>query len=332
MSVFIFRKACFLFEWIYLWKNRGTMATGSPFHALSLAKIPLDEHACIFQDELVVADNFEEGRQHHDLSVDPIMTSFLTSPYPYKVQFAIMHLCVAGSMRVRLNLTEYEMRRNSALIVMPGSIGQCMEVSADCQLLMIACANDFIVPEMQTEAALIVRKFLANRALLPLKEEQVEEVRSVYHLLRQKIRQVDVRFKREMLQGYLQILYYLLCQEMGAYVDRLDAQPGTRKKQIFDRFLQLLRQHYTAERSIAFYANEMCLTPKYLSQVVYGVSGRYAGQWIRDYVVLEAKALLKSGEYTVQQVSDRLNFANQSFFGSYFKKAVGCSPSAYQRL
>ena len=63
-----------------------------------------------------------------------------------------------------------------------------------------------------------------------------------------------------------------------------------------------------------------------------GSSGRYAGQWIRDYVVLEAKALLKSGEYTVQQVSDRLNFANQSFFGSYFKKAVGCSPSAYQRL
>ncbi len=76
----------------------------------------------------------------------------------------------------------------------------------------------------------------------------------------------------------------------------------------------------------------MCLTPKYLSQVVYAVSGRYAGEWIRDYVILEAKALLKSGQYTIQQVSDMLNFANQPFFGVYFKKAVGCSPTAYREM
>lgn len=79
-----------------------------------------------------------------------------------------------------------------------------------------------------------------------------------------------------------------------------------------------------------FYADRLCLTPKYLSQVVHAVSGRHAGDWIRDYVILEAKALLKSGQYTIQQVSDMLNFANQSFFGVYFKKAVGCSPTVYK--
>ena len=64
--------------------------------------------------------------------------------------------------------------------------------------------------------------------------------------------------------------------------------------------------------------------------MVYAVSGRHAGDWIRDYVILEAKALLKSRKYTIQQISDMLNFANQSFFGVYFKKEVGCSPKAYQ--
>lgn len=59
------------------------------------------------------------------------------------------------------------------------------------------------------------------------------------------------------------------------------------------------------------------------------VSGRRPVEWIRDYVMLDAKALLKSGKYTVQQVSDMLNFPNQSFFGTYFKKESGVSPKAY---
>ena len=75
---------------------------------------------------------------------------------------------------------------------------------------------------------------------------------------------------------------------------------------------------------------KLCVTSKYLSQVVHKVSGRFAGDWITDFVILEAKALLKSRKYTVQQIADKLNFANQSFFGKYFKEKVGCSPTEYQ--
>lgn len=117
---------------------------------------------------------------------------------------------------------------------------------------------------------------------------------------------------------------------MSPYIEQQDTQYVSRKKQIFDQFTLLLRQHYTQERSISFYAEKLSITPKYLSQVIYDISGQHARNWIRDHVILEAKALLKCGKYNVQQVSDMLNFANQSFFGVYFKKAVGCSPSAYQ--
>ena len=81
---------------------------------------------------------------------------------------------------------------------------------------------------------------------------------------------------------------------------------------------------------VAYYAGKLCISPKYLSRVVASVSGRRPVDWIRDYVVLEAKALLKSGKYTVQQVADILHFPNQSFFGTYFKKATGISPMAYK--
>ena len=102
-----------------------------------------------------------------------------------------------------------------------------------------------------------------------------------------------------------------------------------RQQLLFEKFLEQVQTHYTEHRSVGFYAEQLCLTPKYLSQVILKASGRYANDWIRDYVILEAKALLKSGRYTVQQVGDLLNFPNASFFGRYFKAVVGCSPRRY---
>ncbi len=306
------------------------MSALKTFNALPIAAIPLDERSCIFDNKVILADNLDGEDPPHDLTNDPAMRAFLTAPYPFKIQFSIIELCLAGSMRVRLNLNEYELRRNTWMIVTPGSIGQCLEVSSDCRIVIIAVSNDYVIAEDNSEGAFIVRKFLSQQPLLQLTDAQSAELLGIYRALRDKLRQPDFRFKYDILKGYLQVLYGEVCQWMAPMVEQQDSRQGSRKKQIFDRFIAELRQHYTEERSIQFYADRLCLTPKYLSQVVHAVSGRHAGEWIRDYVILEAKALLKSGQYTVQQVSDMLNFANQSFFGVYFKKAVGCSPTTYK--
>ncbi len=308
------------------------MAEQQNFSALNLTTIPFNEHDCIFENRFILAGDLDDAAPMRDLTHDPTMRPFLTSPYPFKIQFAMMHLCLGGRMRVRVNLNEYELHRNSLSIITPGSIGQCLEISADCRIALIAIANDYILTEENSEGALIVRKFLARPSLLELTDAQTQEILTIYRALRDKLRRPDFRFKHDILKGYLQVLYGEVCQLMAPLVEAQDTRQGSRKKQIFDRFLEELRQHYATQRSVQFYADRLCLTPKYLSQVIHSVSGRHAGDWIRDYVILEAKALLKSGQYTVQQVSDLLNFANQSFFGVYFKKAVGCSPTAYKEL
>lgn len=307
-----------------------TMAGNQNFNALNLTTIPFDEHACIFENQFILAGDLDDSAPMRDLNSDPTMRPFLTASYPFKIQFAMMHLCLSGRMRIRLNLNEYELRRNSLMIVTPGSIGQCLEISPDCRIALLALSNDYVVTEENAQGALIIRKFLARQAPLGLTDEQTAEFLAIYRTLRSKLQQPDFRFKHLVLKGYLQVLYGEVCQLMAPLVEAQEARQGSRKRQIFDRFLEELRQHYASERSIQFYADRLCLTPKYLSQVIHTVSGRYAGDWIRDCVILEAKALLKSGQYTVQQVSDLLNFANQSFFGVYFKKAVGCSPTAYK--
>ena len=99
---------------------------------------------------------------------------------------------------------------------------------------------------------------------------------------------------------------------------------------LYDRFTELVQRDFRQHRTIQYYAEALNISPKYFSALIKKVSGKSAGQWIDEYVLLEAKALLKSRRYTVQQVSDMLSFPNQSFFAKYFKAHTGYTPTQYQ--
>ena len=103
------------------------------------------------------------------------------------------------------------------------------------------------------------------------------------------------------------------------------------KNNIVERFIALVEEHYREERLIGFYADKLCITPKYLSKLVKENTGRSAGEWIESHVILEARAMLQSSDMTIQQIASSLNFPNQSFFGKYFKRATGLSPKQYRR-
>lgn len=81
---------------------------------------------------------------------------------------------------------------------------------------------------------------------------------------------------------------------------------------------------------MGFYADQLHITPKYLSSVIKEVSGRSAVEWIDRYVILEAKALLRYSGLSIQEIAYELNFSTQSFFGKYFKHHTGMSPSEYK--
>ena len=144
------------------------IADNHKFDALELSMLPRDERTCVVDNELIISDNFDEDGNVCDLSSDPRMRGFILAPYPFKMQFAMVQMCVAGSMRLRHNLTEYELHRNSMMIVTPGSIGQCLELSPDCRLAIIALANGGSITEKNRDGALVVRKFPVSYTHLTL--------------------------------------------------------------------------------------------------------------------------------------------------------------------
>lgn len=96
-------------------------------------------------------------------------------------------------------------------------------------------------------------------------------------------------------------------------------------------FIKLVSKDFRTERQVSFYADRLHISPKYLSLLVKEATGRSAAEWINDYVILEAKNLLRFSGMNVQQIAYELNFSNQSSFGKYFKHLTGLSPTEFQR-
>lgn len=290
-----------------------------------LIRLSAESAAVHLNNEFILIDNFNETSEQSD-------TDFEFVNHPVKLSFTVALLCLAGQMRAQVNLQDLELRTNDVLVVQNGTIGEYRGMSDDARIAVIAFTPEYFQTALQIEATMSLQRRLYASPLWHLPFEAMEELMVIYRLMKAKIAETDNPFRKGALLGYTQVLIhncykYLLAADSGN--EKTEVKSG-RQQELYTQFMDEVRKSYIKERSISYYADVLCVTPKYLSQVVRRVSGRFAGDWITDFVILEAKALLKSRKYTVQQIADMLNFANQSFFGKYFREKVGCSPKAYQ--
>ena len=104
----------------------------------------------------------------------------------------------------------------------------------------------------------------------------------------------------------------------------------THQEEIFQRFISLVNAYSKRERNVSFYADKLCLTPRYLNTIIRQTSQQTVMDWINQSIILEAKVLLKHSNLLVYQISDELNFPNPSFFSKFFKRMTGMTPHEYQ--
>ena len=104
----------------------------------------------------------------------------------------------------------------------------------------------------------------------------------------------------------------------------------SKSEQLCRSFTQLVIQHYSQNRNVAWYAEKLGITHAYLCTTVKQAVGKTCVDVISSMVIMDAKSQLKSTDLSIQQISDSLNFANMSFFGKYFKRHVGMSPLEYR--
>lgn len=172
--------------------------------------------------------------------------------------------------------------------------------------------------------------YMKEAPLIHLNDQERQCVSEYYRLLKTKAAATDNPMRREIIVNILRAMIYDLIYISQRRISQ-DNTPKGREDQLTELFIRQMENSFREHRDVAYYADKLCLTPKYLSQMVKKATGRTAGQWIDYRVILEAKTLLQATDMTVQQISQELNFPNQSFFGKYFKNLTGISPQKYRK-
>ena len=249
--------------------------------------------------------------------------------YPAKIDLAIMCICLKGSIEGSINLKPYSFSKNSLFITLPGQIVQYSYKSEDYSGLIIAMSKRFTDNlELNIKESVSAMLYLKENPIILLSADETAYFLDYYNILRQTVRKVHNNNRMEMTRLLIQALFYHIYNSQQLQVK--SSTQKTKREGLFEKFYRLLLMNYKESREVGFYAEKLCLTPKYLSAVIKDVTERSAFEWINDYVILEAKSLLKSTNKTIQQISDELNFASQSFFSKYFKRLTGMTPKEYR--
>ena len=131
----------------------------------------------------------------------------------------------------------------------------------------------------------------------------------------------------------LRMLYALFLTDLTAVQERTIRQHrfSRRVEEVFLGFQHLLPKHFMEHRDVAFYAAELCISPRYLSRVVHSVSGRTVVDFVNRMLIVEAAYLLSQTSLSITQIASRLGFAEVTTFARFFRRMKGMNPREYRK-
>ena len=248
-----------------------------------------------------------------DITQVPLPTS------PSRMKSLFLALCTSGHAQYTVDTKMHEVSAGDVIIISEEQVVADYMLSQDCKGIALIMSYDFfqnIVSGVHELSAL----FLFART------------HPVFHLehIKEKIIDVGHRFRRELVMTMLKALIIDMSNIIYRF-QQVGEAGQTRAEVIFRDFIQTVEKNYRTERRVSWYAQQLCITSKYLSETVRTVSRRTPSDWIDSYVTRELRVMLRNSTMSIKQIADELNFANQSFLGKYFKEHVGMSPSKFRK-
>ena len=253
--------------------------------------------------------------------------------FPSRLNALIIGVGTEGETSLTSNLQEFRLKKDSLFIFNPKHILQ-VQSNNRFKAHLIVIAPDFL-KRINIDTKRMMPLFLQFGSLpcMELTHAESQSLRSFISMVEQELKGSETDFSSEIIGGLIAATIYKVGDILTHYLTEhpeVDSPIHNRAEEYFRQFTELLGEHYKHERSVGFYARQLCITPKYLTTLIKRISGKSVSEWIDNYVILEAKTLLKYSNMSVQEIAYYLNFPNQSFFGSYFKRNAGMSPSQYK--
>ena len=171
--------------------------------------------------------------------------------------------------------------------------------------------------------------FSRTQPVLKLEKREINAFKEFFYVIKQKINDKGNHFRKDLIRTLLLAMFY----DVGNIIYRVRSfgEIQIPSEKAFTQFLHLVQENCKRERRVSWYAQQLNITPKYLSLIVKRISGRTALEWIENYVTMELRVILKNSTKSIKEIAEEMNFPNQSFLGKYFKEHVGMTPSKYRK-
>jgi AraC-like DNA-binding protein len=263
-----------------------------------------------------------------------IVDQLANAPFPTtarRMNFILMGLCTKGEVTYTMDTREYTLRPGNVILVSERHVVDGYNASPDFEGLCMMISMPFyseIMRNVSDVSAMFL--FAHNNPLYELTERDQKVFGYYYNVIKNRLADTDNVFRRDLVRTLILAMFYDLGNVIYRF-QQVKAQRQTRADIIFTQFIRLVEQHCHTERRVSWYAKQLDITPKYLSEMVKNVSKRTPNEWIDNYVVLEIRVTLKNSSKSIKTIAEEMNFANQSFLGKYFKEHVGMSPSEYRK-
>ena len=238
----------------------------------------------------------------------------LTS-YPSNIQSALIVYSLRGTAKISVHEDVHWIQPDELIILLPGQFVSFSEPSDTISGICIPTLDFFF--------------YMRSHYYYPQNERDVLRIYNYLGMIKDKVMSTDA-YRRELI---IHLLRYLYLELFNAYEKEsmlVNTRKDTRKEELANKFFSLIMKHFKENKDVAFYADKLCITSKYLTMVIKETSGKSAKDWIVEYIILEIKALLKNTSLNIQEIAIRTNFANQSSLGRFFRKHTGMSLSQYR--
>ncbi len=246
-----------------------------------------------------------------------------------KVENYMLLWCLNGKGTLETNGKVYSIFKNSLLICTPDVILEHGMVSYDFEFKSIGMS-----PQLMKHLSITagynwdMRRTIEDRPVFHLSDDEIVVLNTHYNLLFSKLNR-EVKHKRDILNTFLQTFLFELYDILDNFIS-VSPPRFTSSEYLFKEFMDLVMAFHHKERNVAFYADRLNVTSKYLSIVCKRVSGSTAFDIINSCTIKDIKYMLTETRKTIKEISNELNFDNMSFFGKYVKRYLGMSPKHYR--
>lgn len=267
----------------------------------------------------------------NDIMVLDDMRKMVKLNEPRRMTFILVGLCLDGQATYTVDTQGFVINKGDVLIVTDRHVVDNCTVSEDMKGLCMMISVKFfyeVVSSVSEVSSLLL--FAMNNPVVSLTEHEAETFTRYFYLVKDKIADTSNLFRRDVVRTLMLAMFY----DLGNVISRdnnVASYRQTRADDIFMKFIKLVEENYKRERHVGWYAGQLCISPKYLSEMIKQVSKRTPNEWIDSYVVLELRIQLRNSAKTIKEIANELDFPNQSFLGKYFKEHMGISPSSYRR-